>query len=59
LITAGLLQWPIYARNFPKYYNFGALGITIGHELMHAVDEIGMFHYYTNISRESCSRHIN
>lgn len=41
LITAGILQWPIYGKNFPKYYNFGTLGVTLSHELTNAVDEIG------------------
>jgi len=44
LITAGILQWPIYGKNFPKYYNFGTLGVTLSHELTNAVDEIGGYY---------------
>ena len=43
LITAGILQWPLYGRSFPKYYNFGTLGVVLSHELTHAVDEIGKY----------------
>ena len=43
LINAGLIQWPLYGKNFPKYYNFGTLGTPLAHELIHAVDEIGMY----------------
>lgn len=41
LIPAGILQWPVYGKNMPKLYNYGALGVNLGHELIRAVDEIG------------------
>ncbi|XP_067944165.1 endothelin-converting enzyme homolog [Watersipora subatra] len=45
LVSAGMLQWPIYAKNFPKYYNFGSIGVPLAHELVHAVDEIGGYYF--------------
>lgn len=58
LISAGLLQWPVYGKSFPKYYNFGSLGVTLAHELVHSVDEIGMLTTPVNF-HEVNTLHVN
>ena len=37
-IPAGLLQWPFYDTRAPSAVNYGALGMAVGHELSHSVD---------------------
>ena len=36
---AGILQEPFFSINFPQSVNFGSLGLLIGHELTHGIDE--------------------
>ncbi|BFZ04966.1 hypothetical protein BsWGS_08005 [Bradybaena similaris] len=41
IITAGMLQSPLFAHNGPAYSNFGGTGSLFARHLLHAVDEIG------------------
>jgi len=38
---AGILQPPFFNSQQPDYLNYGAMGSTIGHELIHAFDRMG------------------
>ncbi|XP_076320536.1 endothelin-converting enzyme homolog isoform X2 [Tachypleus tridentatus] len=38
---AGFLQAPFFNTKLPKYLNFGAAGVTMGHEIIHAFDNQG------------------
>lgn len=40
-IPAGIVQPPIYDADANPAVNFGALGTIIGHEMMHALDDLG------------------
>lgn len=41
VFLAGILQSPFYKKNYPKYFNYGSLGMIIGHELTHGFDNSG------------------
>lgn len=41
VFPAGILQAPFYDVTFPKSLNFGAMGVVMGHELIHAFDDQG------------------
>ncbi|XP_067124089.1 endothelin-converting enzyme homolog isoform X3 [Centruroides vittatus] len=41
VFPAGILQAPFYDVNYPKSLNFGAMGVVMGHELIHAFDDQG------------------
>ncbi|KAJ3286614.1 Endothelin-converting enzyme 2 [Borealophlyctis nickersoniae] len=49
-IPAGILQWPFFHSRHPRYVNYGASGLTFGHELMHGFDNSGR--NYDEIGRE-------
>ncbi|XP_022104192.1 endothelin-converting enzyme 1-like isoform X2 [Acanthaster planci] len=38
---AGFLQHPFYNRRNPHSMNYGGIGMVIGHEIMHAFDDMG------------------
>lgn len=41
IILAGLLQPPVFHKFFPQSLNYGAMGMFMGHELIHGFDDIG------------------
>jgi putative endopeptidase len=38
---AGILQPPFYDARFPRAYNFGSMGMVMGHEITHGFDDDG------------------
>ncbi|KXS10441.1 zincin [Gonapodya prolifera JEL478] len=41
LFPAGILQSPFYRAGLPAYINYGAIGMVVGHEIIHAFDVTG------------------
>lgn len=41
VFPAGILQNPLYNLNNPPAVNYGALGSILGHEIIHAFDQVG------------------
>lgn len=41
VMPAGILQYPFYDPNLPDWVNLGAVGMVVGHELGHGVDDQG------------------
>ena len=41
VFPAGILQNPLYSISNPPAVNFGALGSILGHEIIHAFDQVG------------------
>ena len=41
VFPAGILQNPLYNLNNPAAVNYGALGSILGHEIIHAFDQVG------------------
>jgi len=37
----GILRPPLFNRSFPDFFNYGAIGSALGHELTHAFDSTG------------------
>lgn len=58
MVPAGVLQFPMFDNDVPHYLNFGSTGSILGHELLHAVDEIGQVYdvFSENITQRTlCS----
>eukprot|EP00939_MAST-03C_sp_MAST-3C-sp1_P004284 g4284.t1 len=41
VFPAGILQAPFFNERFPPAYNYGAIGVVMGHELTHGFDDQG------------------
>ncbi|EDV26135.1 uncharacterized protein TRIADDRAFT_37639 [Trichoplax adhaerens] len=42
VFPAGILQEPFFHKNYPKYLNYGGIGVAMGHELTHGFDSSGL-----------------
>jgi endothelin-converting enzyme len=57
----GILNTPFFQAGWPEYFQYGALGVVIGHELTHGFDDEGqqydgngtLRHWWTNASVEA------
>ncbi|KAI3385053.1 hypothetical protein SNEBB_005701 [Seison nebaliae] len=52
IFPAGILQPPFYHAKYPKYLNYGGIGMVIGHEIIHGFDDEGR-RYDLNGNRKS------
>lgn len=43
VLPGAVLQYPMYSPELPAFFNYGALGTVIGHELTHAFDRDGKY----------------
>ncbi len=41
VMPVGILQYPFYDPDLPDHVNLGAVGVVVGHELGHAIDDKG------------------
>ena len=41
VIPLGLLHDAHFSQNVPKYLNVGSLGLTLAHEILHSLDQMG------------------
>ena len=41
VIPLGLMHDAHYSQNVPKYLNVGSLGLTLAHEILHTLDQMG------------------
>ena len=41
VMPVGILQYPFYDQSLPQHVNLGAVGMVVGHELGHAIDDKG------------------
>jgi len=45
-INAAILNPPFLSINSPDYLNYGAMGVLLGHEIIHAFDNNGRYYDY-------------
>ncbi|KAF9292550.1 Endothelin-converting enzyme 2 [Mortierella alpina] len=43
LLPAGIFQTPLFHQDYPEYIHYGGIGVIIGHEMMHGMDEPGRY----------------
>lgn len=41
VIPLGLMHDAHYTQNVPKYLNVGSIGLTLAHEILHSLDQMG------------------
>ncbi|XP_013386225.1 endothelin-converting enzyme homolog [Lingula anatina] len=41
VFPAGIMQWPFFDKNQPRFMNYGMIGAVVGHELTHGFDDSG------------------
>ena len=46
---AGILQPPFFKAGVPRYLNYGAMGMVIGHEITHGFDDQGNLNYHLKL----------
>ncbi|XP_055347188.1 neprilysin-11-like isoform X1 [Paramacrobiotus metropolitanus] len=51
IINAAVLQPPFFDPDSPPYYNYGAIGLIIGHEFTHGFDSTGVLYDYRGFPR--------
>ena len=39
--ATGILQPPLFKKDYPDFHNFGSMGYIMGHEMVHAFDYNG------------------
>ena len=52
VFPAGILQKPLYDLYNPPAVNYGALGSILGHEIIHAFDQVGASYDLNGIERD-------
>ena len=45
-LPGAVFQPPFFHHSFPKWFNYGAIGSTVGHEITHGFGELGKFFFF-------------